>query len=902
MKKYLSATSLSATITAAVMLPAQSSASSENSDQGKKEALEEVVVIGTRITGPKVDIKKSITKFDQQAIQQQQPTTLFDVIEDVPGVSIVGGPRASGSSISIRGFSDNEDVLVVVDGALKNFEKYRFGSGPFIEPELLKEISISRGAAGLMLSSGALGGAIIMETKDAKDFLRSDSYSSSHSGTSDKLFGAYLKTGYASNNKENFYSVTAYGTPASWLDVVASITKRDSRDARLSNGDTLAKSASNPQSELIKFEIPGNTLTTGLSYSHYYTQGREFFDASSFSGGVNGEVLRESEDHTFSHYWDYQPDSEQINTHFVIAYTDTSVLDKGINPTTSQLDDRVFSYDYDIWNMALRNTSHFNFTGGLFKGSDLKIIIGLQGNTEKRTTLIQSNANTTSQLSQPSGKTTNWGQFLFADWATGGLTTTLGIRYDHNTVEVTESATVALLNKQRLDTAVREDETLINAGTQYTFNALPITLFYTYVEGIRYPKLDEYFTQGSFSRCRQNSTSGQIALNNLKEKKRQLNTSVTQQNNANAASIETLKQQQITVFTTEINRLRDIRVSQLAAATILATADGASAKQLEALKPENDKFINVTLPQSLAAGLTNINAGKIDPIPSLIINNALTIQGLQDGFASVLADAGFNDASIDLDTLTVPSAKILPEPYASSQICGALYKPEKALNQEIGVSYLSNQLFDSSDSLLLKLTYFETRVKNILESINSNPANTTDQPGTEKIDGVEIEAGYAIGNWRYDIGYSQLDGKRKGYHIIDNPNSTTVLDQEIIVQQIHNMNNLNGDELSFTVRWQSDDNRWGAGLRAKYQKASPALIVDPNNSNNTKLSTQDSYTEYTFFANWQPYLQTDVRLTVDNMTNTTYRLPGGLSDEGDAVLRNFNRGRNIKLSITQYFD
>ncbi|MCP2848806.1 TonB-dependent receptor, partial [Salmonella enterica subsp. enterica serovar Typhimurium] len=92
-----------------------------------------------------------------------------------------------------------------IDGAVKGFEKYRFGSGVFIEPELLKAIEIERGPS-LKSGSGALGGTISATTKSAADYLRPG-----------ERVGGQIKYGYNANSNERLRMVTAYGRPNGYL-------------------------------------------------------------------------------------------------------------------------------------------------------------------------------------------------------------------------------------------------------------------------------------------------------------------------------------------------------------------------------------------------------------------------------------------------------------------------------------------------------------------------------------------------------------------------------------------------------------------------------------------------------------------------------------------------------------
>ena len=79
-------------------------------------------------------------------------------------------------------------MKVILDGVPKGFEKYRQGS-IFIEPELIKQIEVNKGAHTSLYGNGGFGGVITVETKDAQDLLEGG-----------ENVGAMLKYSRHSNN------------------------------------------------------------------------------------------------------------------------------------------------------------------------------------------------------------------------------------------------------------------------------------------------------------------------------------------------------------------------------------------------------------------------------------------------------------------------------------------------------------------------------------------------------------------------------------------------------------------------------------------------------------------------------------------------------------------------------
>ncbi|MCY4259284.1 MAG: TonB-dependent receptor, partial [Rhodobacteraceae bacterium] len=104
----------------------------------------------------------------------------------------------------------------VLDGQKKYYESYRQGS-VFIDPALLKSIEVLRGpGASTLYSSGAMGGGIVMETKDASDFLNDGD---------DSAF--YQRLSYGSNPKTALSTSILALRPTEGLEILTALTLRD---------------------------------------------------------------------------------------------------------------------------------------------------------------------------------------------------------------------------------------------------------------------------------------------------------------------------------------------------------------------------------------------------------------------------------------------------------------------------------------------------------------------------------------------------------------------------------------------------------------------------------------------------------------------------------------------------
>ncbi len=123
-----------------------------------------------------IDVPQAVTVLDQTDIETEQPATVGDVLERIPGVTAVGSESRWGESFNIRGIggggsADEPRIIMQIDGVGKYYEQYRMGS-LFAEPEFLKRVEVLRGpSSSTLYGSGAIAGVISMETLDATDVL-----------------------------------------------------------------------------------------------------------------------------------------------------------------------------------------------------------------------------------------------------------------------------------------------------------------------------------------------------------------------------------------------------------------------------------------------------------------------------------------------------------------------------------------------------------------------------------------------------------------------------------------------------------------------------------------------------------------------------------------------------------
>lgn len=201
------------------------------SNLNAKEAeveLKEVTVTGETENDP-LQKKVGETKKTAKTLEKQQVQDQRDLVKYETGVSVVETGRMGASGYSIRGVDENR-VAITIDGLhqaetlnSQGFKEIFEGYGNFnntrngVEIETVKAATIRKGADSVKTGSGSLGGSVVFETKDARDFLLDKDY---HIG---------YKTGYSTANNELLKSLSAAGR-LKWFDILVIRTQRNGRE------------------------------------------------------------------------------------------------------------------------------------------------------------------------------------------------------------------------------------------------------------------------------------------------------------------------------------------------------------------------------------------------------------------------------------------------------------------------------------------------------------------------------------------------------------------------------------------------------------------------------------------------------------------------------------------------
>ena len=214
---------------AQLMLPNQPTNQPTNQNSNVSEQLEQINVSGSTETINVKEKKVGETQISAKKLAKQQASDSRDLVRYETGITVVETGRTGASGYAVRGVDENR-VGIMVDGlrqaetlSSQGFKELFEGYGNFnntrnsIEIENVKTATITKGADSLKSGSGALGGSVIFETKDARDYLI------------DKDYYLSYKRGYQTMNNQNLKTLTLAGRSKKF-DILVVDTKRDGHE------------------------------------------------------------------------------------------------------------------------------------------------------------------------------------------------------------------------------------------------------------------------------------------------------------------------------------------------------------------------------------------------------------------------------------------------------------------------------------------------------------------------------------------------------------------------------------------------------------------------------------------------------------------------------------------------
>ncbi|WP_197426284.1 TonB-dependent receptor [Erythrobacter sp. CCH5-A1] len=198
-----STTAIAFAALAAAPLAAQNTAAEPAAEES-----DEIVVTSLRRTETLQDTPAAVTAFDSQAIQNAGIERPADFISLTPNVNLIETQNAGNAFVIIRGITQNRNsepsVAVIVDG-VQQVNPAQFNQDLFD----IAQIEVLKGPQGGLYGRNAIGGAIIITTKQP-----TDEFSGNVTAGIDNGFGYYLRGGVSGPIAEN----VKFRIAGSWYD------------------------------------------------------------------------------------------------------------------------------------------------------------------------------------------------------------------------------------------------------------------------------------------------------------------------------------------------------------------------------------------------------------------------------------------------------------------------------------------------------------------------------------------------------------------------------------------------------------------------------------------------------------------------------------------------------------
>ncbi len=375
------------------------------------EASDVIVVTATKTQLTNFDYPGLTSAITLETLNEERPTDLVELLENIPGLEVAGGPRRTGQTISLRGFG-RESVTLLVDGARQNFDSAHDGV-LFLDPSLLGRVESVRGSAAALYGSGASGGVIAFETLEADDVL-----------TEGQTYGARASVGYRSVNEETRGSAAVFGE-AGAFEGIAAISARQSGDIALGSGGDLPAD-DEVFSSLLAGEVDLNeSIELELGWLSFRNSAIEPNNGQggSLVGGLNPLVDKDVKSDSFRATLSVAPDNPLIDFQTTLYHNigEVDETDPAIN--------RFIERDLETTGIRAENRAEFTFGQ-----TDVALLVGAEWYEDEQTG-FDSNTGNNQRGGVPSGTTTFTGAWAQLETTldlgpAGQLIVLPGVRFD----------------------------------------------------------------------------------------------------------------------------------------------------------------------------------------------------------------------------------------------------------------------------------------------------------------------------------------------------------------------------------------------------------------------------------------------------------------------------------------
>ena len=453
--------------------------------------LPEITVFGASRDGRGLlETPSAVTVIGGEDMDRLQPSTYEDLLIDVPGLVIQGG-RGVAQEPNIRGFQD-EQVVIRVDGARQNFNLQHRGRF-FVDPALLKQVEVLRGGASAMFGSGALGGVISLETKDASDILKPG-----------EAWGAEVNVGFNTQGSEALRAVTAALVQGN-VDMLAFFSQR-LMQADLQDGgyDPILDSAVDNLNGILKLTMtPNDSHKLSIDGSIYTDDGQVPSTANRDSTDerlrLNRLVDRDLNYQQYRFKWDYVPfDNEIVNLSALIYYNETFIEERRVSilPEEGESERRFETTEVSTVGVEITNSSNINF-GDM----PVNLAYGLEFFKDDH----RATRNSEARINHPTAQRSFYAGFAQAEFSLSPeVTLSSGLRYDAFSLDPPDNFS-------------RRSENALSPWLALNYQPSDhLQLFASVSQAFRAPTLTEIYAQGlHFSRPDIDPITGRPTLANV---------------------------------------------------------------------------------------------------------------------------------------------------------------------------------------------------------------------------------------------------------------------------------------------------------------------------------------------------------------------------------------------------
>lgn len=289
-----------------------------------------------------IDTAAPVSVRTGEELERSLPSNVSDLLSGIPGVTAYQTAGQPGTKINIRGLQDFGRINVMVDGARQNFQRSSHGQNTvvFIDPDLIGQVDVVRGPSAVVYGSGAIGGVVNFQTKDAKDLLRKG-----------QTVGGQATAVYGDNAAERRGSLSGYAV-ADWADVVASVSGSDRGNFKGGDGQKVNASGWESQSALGKI-----TLSPNDAHQLRLTAMRSSFDYTAGSGTTADALETDATTFTLRHR--FTPESTRLvdlTANLTYTNTDQNETRTGSSSRGRKTHVQVVTPGIDLFNTARFDT------------------------------------------------------------------------------------------------------------------------------------------------------------------------------------------------------------------------------------------------------------------------------------------------------------------------------------------------------------------------------------------------------------------------------------------------------------------------------------------------------------------------------------------------------------------